>query len=636
LVDVTVTIIEFDDTESVVAGPNPKQLLFAWNLLGAGSVDHLVLEINPDGVSGFSQVDLDGDGVLDVADQLGPFAKGLILDLVALHFTDFLGASYQIVALDGTDGELARSSELFIDGLDVNLIGFFKASNTDPGDQFGGDRGGGVSLSADGNTMAIGAPFEDSLAQGINPADDGNNSNTPLTYNSGAVYVFTRAAGGVWSQEAYLKASNTGGGDLFGVSVSLSGDGNRLAVGANGEDSGAEAVKTCPCDGTGAEGDESALDAGAVYIFERGGNGWSQQAYVKSLNPGADDRFGQSVSLSLDGDALVVGAPREDSAIPIGTSEINPPPNEASDNSGAAYVFRINPLSALWQQEVFLKAFNFDVGDRFGFSVGISQKGETVLVGAIDEDSNQLSGSGVADPFSNGSANSGAAYVFQFNQGFWSQEQFLKAANQSPDDRFGYSLSLSASGDVVAIGAPFEDSGDTGVKNCGFEFLCGNAGQNGSAFLSGAAYVFRRPAGGSWIQEAFVKASNPDPGDEFGHVCLSPDGNTLAVGARLEDSQVSGIKYCGGFCDGTGAESDNAGKAAGAVYVYTRDATDWSAAAYVKAPNSDAGDHFGRSMSFTLDGETMAVGAPNENSLATGVDGKPNEAANNSGAVYLY
>jgi hypothetical protein len=70
--------------------------------------------------------------------------------------------------------------------------------------------------------------------------------------------------------------------------------------------------------------------------------------------------------------------------------------------------------------------------------------------------------------------------------------------------------------------------------------------------------------------------------------------------------------------------------------VYTRNATDWSQAAYVKASNTDAGDDFGRSVSLTLDGNTMAVGAPNENSLATGVDGKPNEAANNSGAVYLY
>src|SRR5581483_1146048 len=102
---------------------------------------------------------------------------------------------------------------------------------------------------------------------------------------NGAVYVFTRS-GGTWSQQAYLKASNTGVSDYFGYSVSLSGD--TLAVGAPGESSNA----------TGVNGDQlndSAENSGAVYVFTRSSGTWSQQAYLKASNTEAFDEFGGSV-----------------------------------------------------------------------------------------------------------------------------------------------------------------------------------------------------------------------------------------------------------------------------------------------------------------------------------------------------
>ncbi len=76
---------------------------------------------------------------------------------------------------------------------------------------------------------------------------------------AGAVYVFTRM-GGSWSQQAYVKASNTGAGDYFGHSVALNGDGNTLAVGAFYEDSNATGVG-------GNVNDNSASKAGAVYLY---------------------------------------------------------------------------------------------------------------------------------------------------------------------------------------------------------------------------------------------------------------------------------------------------------------------------------------------------------------------------------
>jgi hypothetical protein len=166
----------------------------------------------------------------------------------------------------------------------------------------------------------VGARYESSNATGIN-GDQADNS----AANSGAVYVFTRT-GSSWAQQAYIKASNTGANDVFGLSVSLSGD--TLAVGAFGEASNAMGIN-------GNEADNSTSNSGAVYVFTRTGSTWAQQAYVKASNTEANDRFGGSVSLS--GDTLVVGAFGEASnATGINGSEVD----NAAPNSGAVYVFR--------------------------------------------------------------------------------------------------------------------------------------------------------------------------------------------------------------------------------------------------------------------------------------------------------
>ena len=113
-----------------------------------------------------------------------------------------------------------------------------------------------MGISGDGNTLALGAYLEDSDFEGVHGAQDNNDAN-----NSGAVYVFTRSAG-TWSQQAYVKASNTGRFDRFGYSVSLNGDGNTLAVGAIREDSNATGVS-----GAQDNDDRTADDSGAVYLY---------------------------------------------------------------------------------------------------------------------------------------------------------------------------------------------------------------------------------------------------------------------------------------------------------------------------------------------------------------------------------
>src|SRR3989454_9894418 len=161
---------------------------------------------------------------------------------------------------------------------------YIKASNTEMGDHFGNGgtlEGHGVALSGDGNTLAVGAPYESSGAKGSN-----GNQNDNSIYSAGAVYVFVRR-NNAWSQQAYIKASNAGQSDKFGFVVSLSQDGNTLAVSAPGEGSAAKGIN-------GDQKDDSIPEAGAVYVFTRTGNNWTQQAYIKASNtgePGVGDQF---------------------------------------------------------------------------------------------------------------------------------------------------------------------------------------------------------------------------------------------------------------------------------------------------------------------------------------------------------
>jgi hypothetical protein len=189
--------------------------------------------------------------------------------------------------------------------------GYLKASNTEANDVFG------YSVALAGDTLAVGVPGEASAATGIN----GNQVDNSAP-NSGAVYVFTRT-NGIWSQQAYLKASNTETNDGFGGSVAL--DGDTLAVGATGEASA-----------NGNQTNNSAPESGAAYVFTRTGSTWTQQAYVKASNAEGLDLFGSSIALA--GDTLIVGALfKASAATGVNGNQVN---NNAPD-SGAAYVFSL-------------------------------------------------------------------------------------------------------------------------------------------------------------------------------------------------------------------------------------------------------------------------------------------------------
>ncbi len=458
---------------------------------------------------------------------------------------------------------------------------YLKPGNSGPGDNFG------ISVAVSGNTAVIGAYGESSNATTV--GGDGTNNNAS---RSGAAYVFTRSAG-VWSQQAYLKASNSGAGDYFGYSVAVSGD--TAVIGAYMEDSNATTV--------GGDGsNNSSANSGAAYIFTRSGSTWTQQAYLKAGNSGANDWFGASVAVS--GDTAVIGAWQEDSnATTVGGNGAN---NSAA-NSGAAYVFTRS--AGVWIQQAYLKASNSGAGDYFGISVAVS--GDTAVIGAHLESSNATTVGG--DGSDNSAANSGAAYVFTRSAGVWSQQAYLKASNSGAGDYFGASVAVS--GNTAVIGAYGESSNATTV---------GGDGTNNNAANSGAAYVFTRNAG-VWSQQAYLKAGNSGANDTFG-LSVAVSGDTAIIGASNEDSNATTV---GG--DG----SNNSSTHSGAAYAFTRSGTLWTQQAYLKAGNAEAGDRFGISVAVS-DG-TAIVGAFLEASNATTVGGDgTNNSFPDSGAAYVF
>lgn len=583
-----------------------KTFRFTWADT-SGETEYRLLE-DPDGSSGYSEIDTlaaDTD-----SHDLEVFLPGRINARYILQ--SCIGA----VCVD--------SAPVNVSGTLEAAIGYVKASNTNASDNFGS----ALALSSDGATLAVGAPNEDSGAA-----------------NSGAVYVFTRS-GGTWSQQAFIKASNTQASDFFGTALALSGDGDTLAVGAWREGSAAIGVDGNQVYDCGGVPVNCAANSGAAYVFTRSAGAWTQQAYLKASNTETGDRFGIALALSADGDTLAAAAIGEDSAA-TGIDS----PNDTEDcftvgfqtncaeSSGAVYVFARSGNT--WSQQAYVKASNthpssFDeageivsTGENFGNALALSENGDTLAVGALAESSAATGVNGNeaydCDVAVNCAVSSGATYIFIRTAGVWSQQAYIKAFWVDPEDHFGYAVALSADGSTLAVGADGEDSSATGINVTNGHLS--NIGQ-----LSGAAYVFTR-SGTDWSQEAYIKASNTESNssaqDFFGRaLALSADGDTLAVGAPGEDSASVGVN---------GDQTNNAATNAGAAYVFTRGSGIWVQQAYVKASNTDALDGFGNALALSGDGATLAAAATLEDGASTGIGGDQTvNGVANSGAVYLY
>ncbi len=310
----------------------------------------------------------------------------------------------------------------------------------------------GNAVAIDGNSALVAAVEEDA---------NGN--------RSGAAYLFQRNAGGTnqWAEVAKLTASDAQAEDFFGISVAL--DGGVAVVGAHQEDS-------------------AGSNAGAAYVFERNAGGTNQWGEVKKLtasDPQAEAAFGQSVG--VDGDVILAGAPERDAV---------------ADQSGAVYVFeRHAGGSNEWGEAARLTPSDAEAFDLFGEAVAVA--GDVVVAGASLEDE--------------GGFKAGAAYVFERGAGGpnqWEETQKLLASDADELDLFG--ATVAAAGDAVLVGAPEEGEAGSGA---------------------GAAYVFERNAGGTnaWGEVRKLLAADTEGGDEFSSG-VALEGDTAVIGARFEDA----------------------------------------------------------------------------------------------------
>ena len=416
----------------------------------------------------------------------------------------------------------------------------------------------GCSISIDGNTMIAGA----------------RDSDLPGILQAGLARVYVRDGLGVWQLEAELTATDAGEGNLFGCSVSVSG--NTAVVGALADD-------------------DWGTDSGSAYVFTRSGGVWTQQQKLTASDADHQDYFGYSVSVS--GDTAVIGALWDD---------------DGGSNSGSAYVFTRS--GGVWTQQQKLTATNPAMDDWFGCSVSVS--GDTAVIGTVFDD--------------DWGTNSGSTYVFVRSGGVWTQQQKLTASDAAEYDFFGNAVSIS--GDTAVIGAVCDDDGGTdagsayvfvrsgsvwtqqqkltapdvemndafgiSVSVSGDTAVVGaNMGGEWPHTNSGSAYVFVR-SGGVWIQQQKLTASDAHENEYFGE-SVFVFGDTVSVGA----------------------DADNYNS--GAAYLFTRSGGVWTQQQKLTASSTAENDQFGYSVS--VSGNTVIVGVAYDDDVGT-----------DSGSAYIF
>jgi hypothetical protein len=346
---------------------------------------------------------------------------------------------------DATSASQAGSAFIYVfDGSTWIQQAQFLASDAAVADKFG------YSVAIEGDTVVVGAFNDDS----------------PLS-NAGSVYVFVRN-GTTWSFQQKLTAPDATVDDWFGSSVAVFGA--TIAVGANHAE---------------------AQEAGAVYIFFRGGTVWTPGPKLVPVAPVIlGDHFGDS--LAFDGTRLVVGASGDDTP---------------QTSAGAVYVYTAGNVQFFFEQK--LTIFDGTNGDLFGFSVAID--GTTIVAGARD-DSTVVGQTAI-----------GAAYIWTFNGSTWSPQQKLLASDGAAFDRFGYSVAVH--GDTVAVGAREDD--------------------NAAGPDTGSEYIFTR-TGSVWTQRQKILPTDTFNGDRFGISTAFTAAGNLVIGAaekQLTNPNGQGAVY---------------------------------------------------------------------------------------------
>ena len=399
----------------------------------------------------------------------------------------------------------------------------------------------GKSMSISGNYAIVGAYHEGEDPNGLNSVGD-----------AGAAYILFNNAGN-WIQVKKITAPVRELGDLFGNSVSISGD--YAIVGAHQEDDNAQETNTLN-------------NSGSAYIFRKDQGGTDNWGLVKKITASTreiGDGFGHSVSIS--GDYAIVGAYLEDEDL----NETN-----TLNESGSAYIFKKEQGGPdNWGQIKKITASTRGSGDQFGWSVSINS--DYAIVGTQLEDEDALEANTLNE--------SGSAYIFKKDQGGadnWGQIKKITASVRASGDAFGWSVSIS--GYYAIVGAPYEKEDALEANTLNFP---------------GAAYIFKKDQGGAdnWGQVQKITASVRTGLDYFGW-SVSIGGDHAIVGAPWEDEDAS---------------EANTLSAAGSAYIYKKDqgGTDhWGQVQKITASIRADFDVFG--ISVAIDGDDIIVGAYGE------------------------
>lgn len=572
-----------------VSANHTKTLKFEWTSAPSNTTFYKLLKKanKNDITSEYEQVGLD-------------FTATTVSDTISVHLIDWVNSLYKVQACDA-NAVCADSTEIIVDSAMLSAITYVKARNAEAGDWFGWS----IAISGDGNTMAVGAPAEASKAKGVDGDEANNDSPT-----SGAVYVFAKVNGN-WIQEAYLKASNTeqpGDGVTlpipnanarFGYQVALNTDGNTLAVSAINEYSVSVGVNCEPhnihysssaANSQGYVTRTTKTNIGAVYVFKRTNTLWNQTAYIKPLLAELDLEFGQSLALSGDGKTLAVGTAIE-STYASGVI------NKAWDsNSSSSEAFECK---------------------NFSSSSSTSSSDSSTSSSSSSSSTSSLSSTSTSSSSLPGGLYSGAVYIYRLTDTSWSEEAYIKASDAGQEDRFGTSLSLSRDGNLLAVGAPGEDSKTTSADNDtltvdGIEFPLNNGG----------VYLFSRDTN-KWSQLTKLKPSPIQLEQAFGtSVALSADGTTLAIGSPGDWTATGGINV-GAVYDPT----DTSFFSSGAAFIFVKSESVWEQQAYIKPNVVKPLTQFGSTVSISANGGVLAVGSWIESSLATGINGDQIDAS---------
>jgi len=298
--------------------------------------------------------------------------------------------------------------------------------------------------------------------------------------------------------------------------------------------------------------------------------------------------LGNAIAFSADGATLAIGAQYE-------RSPPDAPERAEIDQPGSGAVFVYKRGASGWVQAARLKGTTGQAKAGFGAQLALNAGGNVLAVGAPGDD-----------------AGGGVVYVFRgASDGSWKPVARLTAMADFAS--FGTAVALNAAGDLLAVGAPDQDNTSAGedvgpAAQEGDKALASGVGSKPSAPIGvGSVYLYRPNKSGTWEQRAQLSGMNADIEDRFGSsLALNGEGSVLAVGATQEN--VSGDL------------------GSGAVYVFRqRAAGRWQREAYVRSPTPAHGDDFGFSVALDNAGNVLAVGAMQDDGIAT-----------NAGAVFIF